>query len=367
MTSLFSGQTRLIAFAVIWVQISALLAGLLRLSGSLSPTEAIALAVPLAALYAVVCLAVHFLARATPVRADFRRAAMTHGATSLVSASLWVLAGRGWVEVLSWTGETRREALFPLPDAAFAPAGPIIFGVGFLVMLLALALHHMLIAMDESRAAATRAVEAQLHAREAELKALHAQIQPHFLFNSLNSISALIRSDPDAARRTCLLLGELLRQSLSLAAREQITLAEELKLTEALLSIEKVRFGDRLTFDAHIDDDVASTAVPPLLLQPLVENAVTHGISQLLDGGSIHIRVRRMADRLELSVENPRDAAAATRSGAGVGLENVRRRLAATYGRAAELRVERRETAFRVEISLPLMSGPQREPDLPPP
>ena len=140
------------------------------------------------------------------------------------------------------------------------------------------------LSVEESRAAETRALELQLLAREAELKTLRAQIDPHFLFNCLHSISALTGTDPPAARRMCLLLGEFLRTSVKLGAQDRIPFADELALAERYLEIERVRFGSRLAIERAIADGVGSCAVPALLLQPLVENAVTHGIAHLRGG-----------------------------------------------------------------------------------
>ena len=141
-------------------------------------------------------------------------------------------------------------------------------------------------AFGASQAAERRALQFEIASREAELRALRAQIHPHFLFNSLNSINALIAARPEEARRLCVRLGDFLRRSLTFGSREAIPLAEELDLAEQLLSIEKVRFGERLSHAIVADEAARACTVPPLLLQPLVENAVTHGIAQLLEGGA---------------------------------------------------------------------------------
>jgi LytS/YehU family sensor histidine kinase len=136
-------------------------------------------------------------------------------------------------------------------------------------------------------------------------------------------------------------------------SRETIPLAEELELAEQLLAIEKVRFGDRLCHELRADDAARACPVPPLLLQPLVENAVTHGIAQLLEGGRISITAERREAELLLVVENPRDPDSPGRKGAGIGLSNVKRRLAALHSDAASLRVVPQADSFRVELRLP--------------
>ena len=175
--------------------------------------------------------------------------------------------------------------------------------------------------------------------REAELRALRAQIDPHFLYNSLNSISALTGSDAAGARRMCLLLGEFLRKTLDVSARQRIPLGRGAGARpNGILNIEQVRFGARLRVEQRVDEDAAACLVPPLVLQPLVENAVTHGIARMLDGGADP--ARRLADRTAVwrsSIENPcdSDSAGATARLGGMGLDNVRNRLDAMFGRDA--------------------------------
>jgi len=357
---LLSSQGRLAVFGVAWLQIAGLLVALLSLGGALPLREAIVLSVPIAAFYAWDGLALYYLARAVPVRdAGPWRLVLTHLAAAIVTASLWTALGRGLVEVLARIGFPAPPAgvagpFSPTPAVAYARAAPIVFGVGLLLTLLALALHYLILELEASRAAQTRALEFQLHSRDAELKALRAQLQPHFLYNALNSINSLIRSDPAAARRTLVQLGDLLRRSLTLGAREVIPLSDELELVEALLRIEKVRFGERLGYRLDVTEQAREQGVPPLLLQPLVENAVTHGIAGLLDGGTISLTGTVEGERLRLVVENPRDADSGSRRGTGIGLENVRRRLLALYGREGSLQVEVEATRFRVEVTLPV-------------
>jgi two-component system, LytTR family, sensor histidine kinase AlgZ len=190
-------------------------------------------------------------------------------------------------------------------------------------------------------------------AREAELRALRAQIDPHFLFNSLNSISALTATDSRAARAMTLELAGFLRRTLDLGARESIPLREELDLAKSYLEVERVRFGARLRVEWDADEAALECPVPSLLLQPLVENAVRHGVSQLVDGGVIAIQARRHEDRLDVSVANPRDPAASPRTGEGLGLVNVQSRLETLFDGDARISATAQGPEFRVDISIP--------------
>jgi len=213
--------------------------------------------------------------------------------------------------------------------------------------------HYLVLAFEAAHEAERRVLESQVSTREAEVRALRAQLNPHFLFNSLNSINALIASQPEEARRLCVRMADFLRRSLTVGSRETIPLAEELDLAEQLLSIEKVRFGERLSHAVVADDAARACAVPPLLLQPLVENAVTHGIAQTIEGGEIRIEAERRGPELRITIWNPRDADAPGRKGTGIGLQNVRRRLYALHGDAADVRALPGDTSFRVELRLP--------------
>ncbi len=354
---------RLLLYLVAWVPAGGLLAALLAFSGAFTWPEALVFSIPVVVVYAFVCLGAYYLCRAVPLASTAPlRLASTQLAAAAVSASLWVLAGRGWVELLvRWgvppTSSGSLGPFSPSAGAAYVRAAPIVFGVGVLLFLLSSSFQYVILALEASREAETQALEFQLLSRDAELKALRAQIHPHFLFNALNSISALTVSNPPEARRMCLLLGDFLRRSLTLGVKERISLSEELALTESLLAIEKVRFGSRLEYELRVEDSAQACLIPPLLLQPLVENAVTHGIAGLLDGGTVRIEGRRGVSRLELVIENACDPESPPRRGAGVGLANVKGRLAALYASDADVRVRARADSFRVELSLPAESA----------
>jgi LytS/YehU family sensor histidine kinase len=225
--------------------------------------------------------------------------------------------------------------------------------VGVLLYLLSVAFHYVLITMEDSRRAEAQATEARVLARDAELKALKAQVNPHFLFNSLNSISALTSIDASRARDMCVMLGDFLRLTLGLGEKTLVRFAEELELLQKYMAIEKVRFGERLKMSETIQEDSKACWLPPLLLQPLVENAVKHGIASLPEGGEVRLAAERQNGRLEIVVENSWDPEAPPRRSGGMGLKNVRHRLEARYGKDASLRVNTEGELFQVSLSLP--------------
>ncbi len=164
---------------------------------------------------------------------------------------------------------------------------------------------------------------------QAELRALRAQINPHFLFNTLNAIASLISENPEAAEDVVTRLADVFRYALTSSGREHAKLADELAFLRSYLAIERVRLGDRLRVEETIEPGVEGALVPSLLLQPLVENAVRYAVAPREDGGTIRLEARRVADTLEIVVadDGPGFLPGAVPSGHGVGLESVRERL----------------------------------------
>ena len=174
-----------------------------------------------------------------------------------------------------------------------------------------------------------RNVEAEASAR---VRALQARIRPHFLFNSMNTIAALTRSDPARAEEAVMDLAEMFRVSLR-ETRDRIPLEEEIDIARTYARIEGLRLGERLQVDWQIDDDLPGQAtVPALVLQPLVENAVYHGVEPLPGGGTVSVSGRRQGRFVEITVDNPvGPAPRGGGSGSGIGLDNVRQRLGLTF------------------------------------
>ncbi|HXU29232.1 MAG TPA: histidine kinase [Thermoanaerobaculia bacterium] len=354
MHPIFAGRGRLGLYLLGWSPLAALIVVLLVWRGALAWGEAMLVGLPLAYLFAYLCLSAWYLCRALPLQpgksaAHALEALGGHLIAALASGGLLAFAGRVWLLLLgSIPGLDRLDLRFPA-------VAPVLFALGVPLYLLSVAFHYLLLALEEASAAERRGRGLRILARDAEWKALRAQLDPHFLFNGLNTIAALSATDPAGTRRMAILLAEFLRRSLQLGQREEIPLAEEAALASSYLAVERARFGDRLTVIEALEPEALDQKVPPLLLQPLIENAVRHGIAQLLDGGVIRIeaRIDSAVGRLHLAVENPCDPDRPGSTGQGVGLANVRDRLAGRYGEGARLRVLPTPGRFRVEIDLP--------------
>jgi two-component system, LytTR family, sensor histidine kinase AlgZ len=343
-------RSRMILYLAVWIIFGLLLTVVFIFGGRAPMRWSLEFAVPLAVLLGLQSLSFWYLVQSMPPGdTPIVRMAITWTAAGVVSLLVWLAAAYVWALWLLPEGESYgEEAAGTLPLLIFAGA------IGISLAVLG---HYLAGAFQRSRDAERRALELQVLAREAELKSLRAQLDPHFLFNSLNSVAALIGSDPAAARHMCFLMAQFFRKSLTLGREQAIPLEEEVSLARTFLAIEKVRFGERLQTKFDITDDVRQVAVPPLVLQPLVENAVHHGVAHLLEGGEVTVQARRREGFLELVVQNPCDPDRPPSRGTGVGLVNVRSRVETLCGHRASVDVDAREENFRVSILLPAVSA----------
>jgi LytS/YehU family sensor histidine kinase len=203
---------------------------------------------------------------------------------------------------------------------------------------------------------------------EARLDALRRQLDPHFLFNTLNAIASLVERDPRGVRRMIARLGDLLRHSFEGGREPEVSLRRELTLLDLYVDIVKVRFQDRLSVDIRVDDAVLDALVPTFILQPLVENAVKHGIERRTEGGHVSVEGTREGDALVLRVINdaPGEASLVVpspTSRTGVGIRNTRSRLEQLYGNRQRFTLERdAERGVVAEVRLPFHVGPSIEP-----
>ncbi|HEY8056639.1 MAG TPA: histidine kinase, partial [Terriglobales bacterium] len=406
---------RQILYFTLWALVGALLAYQLTSAG-LPRSQAWALAMPMELLYAFACLPVWYTCRALPLSrvaagpelprqhgarsqgqaCEIRNGAPLPGSDSGEGArSKWREAAAGdgegaYTDVRDRAGYGENEAprrLSPRPTPyvggtlvaqavaavvagglwslvayglafvyGFPPLGQarlvLLWAAGILLYGLVVAGFYLVLEVERSR-------DAERLAHAAELRALKAQLNPHFLYNSLNSISALTAADPGRAREMCVRLADFLRRTLALSQagpEALVSLEEEMALARTYLAIEQVRFGARLRVEEEISAALLATPVPPLVLQPLLENAVVHGINQLTEGGRIGITAAQEEGRVRIMVANPYDPDAPRRRRGGeegVGLRNVHQRLRSLFGPAAGLTAAASDGEFAVTLTLP--------------
>jgi two-component system, LytTR family, sensor histidine kinase AlgZ len=307
---------------------------------------------PLTALYGFLGMTAYYVCRAFPISAQYRiwRALPAHAMAA-------VTAG-GFSVGIAWAWSAMLESLnLNVHPKVYLDQPWTLFAVGVLLFGLAIAFHYALIASLEAQRSESQMLESSLLVREAELKALRAQLNPHFLFNSLNSVSALTTSDPAAARHMCLLLADFLRDTLRLGSAQRISVREEFTVLQRYLAIEQVRLGARLSVECDGSEQALQEKIPALLLQPLVENAVVHGIAHRLEGGTVSIHAECQDSVLKISIANPADADRSRSRGSGLGLNLVRQRLQAHYGAAYQFEAIEAAGTYRVSIHVPLATG----------
>ena len=348
MHPLLGNRSALLFALAVWLAAGAGFGALLALAGIVSWKLGLALALPLFLVYGFVCLSPWNICRSLPLDEGMPlRYILVYTGSALGSAAIWLGMGGVWSYAL---GE-----MFGAVGAvdAYRAALPAWGGTGALLYIGSIVAHYLLLSMRAARETGQRALELGMQAREAELRALRSQVNPHFLFNSLNSISALTTRDAAAAREMCLLLAEYFRGSLAAGGRETLPLREELALLDEFLAIERARFGERLRVERVIDPAALDCAVPALLLQPLAENAVKHGIAHLVDGGVIAVSITRTGGTLRIEIRNDVDPEAVPRRGTGLGHAIIRNRLRLLYGGGAHFDTRVGDTSYIARISLP--------------
>jgi two-component system sensor histidine kinase AlgZ len=322
---------------------------------------ALLFALPVLQVYGFILTSAYYVSRSQPFseRTAFKILSVFGGA-ALFSSLAWLGFCFLWNSLshnvgLDWAGIqfTNQVAIF-------------IFCIGCVLYVMSLLAHDVLIAFENIREAERQQAATQVLARDAELQLLRSQINPHFLFNSLNSISALTTFNAEAARAMTIELGDFFRKTLAVSERKMIPLTEEIALCEHFLAIEKIRFGEKLITNFDIQDSALGAQVPPMFLQPLVENAIKHGIYHLSHGGTINLVGIVKGARLHLEISNPTDVSVLVSAinktqGTGTGLKNLKARFENIYGAQAKVSWQLLDNIFSVNIQIPLETVPQAE------
>ncbi|HJQ39262.1 MAG TPA: histidine kinase [Thermoanaerobaculia bacterium] len=307
-----------------------------------------------------------------------RAARMRQQALTLMASAPAVSAGTALAEVLRWGFDAAFAEYTPEGEAAplrsdVRLAIPIRSGArSFGIIRLGARRHDapyesydadwlrslagQLATMLERDEEAQRAHEMRELAARAENSALRAQIQPHFLFNSLNTLAEMIKSEPAIAERLVEKMSDIFRYALAASRTEAVSVSEEVEFVSAYLEIEKARFHDRLTVDIAVAKGAAATRIPPMTLQPIVENAIRHGIARSRLGGRVTVRAEDVAGRVRIEVLDTASTEdlQEDRPGLGIAMENVKKRLALMYDGAASLTLAASERGTRVTIEVPM-------------
>jgi sensor histidine kinase YesM len=271
-------------------------------------------------------------------------------ASGAISVFLWIVITKFILAQIEPAGSNLDlywEATFPYRIGT----GVFIYGLIILTYYLFTSLSNL---------AEKNAKESKLESllKETELRMLRSQINPHFLFNTLNSITSLTVTDPEKARSMVIKLSDFMRYALSRKDEQPVTLQSELDNLRLYLDIEKVRFGDRLFIEEKIDPGALSASLPVMLLQPLYENAIKHGVYESSEKVTIKTIVAFSDNFIVLTISNDFDPGASPARGTGTGLLNVSRRLELLYGKKASIRTEKLDNIFTVKIYIPTDIAP---------
>jgi two-component system LytT family sensor kinase len=266
-------------------------------------------------------------------------------AIGALSVTLWVLITK-FLMTTVLPEESNYQAYW---DATL----PYRIGTGVFIYGLIILTYYLFVSL--SNLSEKNAKEAKLESlvKETELKMLRSQINPHFLFNSLNSISSLTITDPEKAREMVVKLSEFMRYALSRKDEQPVSLQSELENLRLYLDIEKVRFGEKLSTEESIEEDCLKLKIPVMLLQPLYENAVKHGVYESTESVRINTQAKIIDGYIEITVRNNYYSSPSLKKGTGTGLLNVTRRLELFYGNKASIKTSKEDGLYTVTLYIP--------------
>jgi len=264
----------------------------------------------------------------------------------------------GAVAVTLWVLINKYLVLLILPkvndyQAYWQATFPYRIGTGVFIYGLIVLAYYLFVSLYNLSEKNAREAKLESLVKETELKMLRSQINPHFLFNSLNSVSSLTITDPEKARDMVIKLSEFMRYALSKKDEQPVSLRSELENLRLYLDIEKVRFGDRLSTEENIDEECFEIKMPVMILQPLYENAIKHGVYESTESVRITTKARITDGHVEIIISNNYDIAPSSRRGTGTGLLNVARRLELFYGKKASIKTAKENGTFTVTLYVP--------------
>ena len=268
-----------------------------------------------------------------------------HITAAVISSIVWVLVGSWILSTIFNYNDIYTNFLF---DSLVWR-----FFIGILFYVIIISIFYVMLYYENFQKKILKEAELKGLVKEAELKSLKYQINPHFIFNSLNSISALTVVQPELAQEMTIKLSNFLRKTLKKNDNQFQTLKEELDNAKLYLDIEKIRFDDRLIYSENFDEQCSNIKVPSMILQPLFENAIKYGLHESLDTVNITFTCKKEKNYVRISLKNNFDANAVTKKGEGIGLTNIENRLRKTYGQINLLKTEKNNGIFKVIIYIP--------------
>ncbi len=339
-------RTSILTYIAAWILISGIHAVVLWLAAGQELRMAVSDSLIFNVLFAGIALGLWYSIRYYDInRAGFMDRLWNHLLISVFVLGVWLALGFITLNNL-WAGQSRYQEFLTgsLPWRGIA---------GFFYYSLVIMIYYLYINGEDRKARISKESTLRLQVKEAEIDRLKAQINPHFLFNSLNSVSSLITAKPEQAREMIVRLSGFLRYSLENRHNNLTSLAAEIENTRYYLEIEKVRFGQRLQFDFVVPEEFLKMTIPHMILQPLAENAIKHGVYESTEPVKIELKASCVKENLVVEIVNDFDPEAPPRKGKGIGLINTRNRLLLAYNCDHCLEVERTKNRFTVKMTIP--------------
>lgn len=356
MHPLLKSAKQIVMLTVAWLPLIAGVSYVHTILASVKFTDALILLGPVLIIDLFIFLSVWYVCKSTPLETKNISSFFTrHLVTIIVMNAIWLHVAMLYSEFLNMVYKT------DVWRAQFDLIFPVLMVIGFFIYFVSAMLSYLFLTIEQARTAEQNALQNQLKASQAELRFLKATIHPHFLFNSLTALATLTRSSAEKAQQVCQQLAEFLRYSLTFNNKEFVSVKEELDHIQNYLGVEKIRLGRRLITDFEIDDSVLDQEIPSFSLQPLIENAIKHGIEPSMDGGSISMSMKKTDDYMYINISNPFSKEIEQKNTTGHGLNNLKSRLKKMYNNDAKILVHKGESAFSVKMYVPFRSNALNE------
>lgn len=353
MHPVFSSNRGMQAILVLWLALAVLLAFVVTGFAQAPLSDSMLLFTPWYFALLFFCLPNFYICTRLPL--DSTRIPQLLGiqaASTAATVLIWLVTGYGWAQygpdaAGDWPG------LFKSSMYMNAALGTGLYIVWILV-------HYTWLTASGNEADNSEKLRQKLLISQIELQVVRATLHPHFLYNSLNMLANLSLSAPEKIHSLCVQMSDFLRYSVNYSRKDTVTVDEELAHIQNYLNIEKERFGDKLTLEYAIDDEARPETVIPLLLFPLVENGIKHGIDSSLEGGFIKVEIRKRDDRLTIEIANSFDPLGIKPQSTGLGQQSLQTRVMTHYGNSAKMSVHKEDNHYRVTLTLPVQSAGQQ-------
>lgn len=351
MYPILNSAKKISLFAVAWIPV---MIGVGYVHSLLVPTSylnALILLAPVLLFKALFFIGIWFISSATPL--DSKKIVTIvsrHLIAAIVIITIWLHISMLYSQGL----------LLLMPEvqwlAQYERIMPVLSVVGFFTYLISAMVSYLFITLEKARETEQQAMDTQLKATQAELRFLKSTIHPHFLFNSLNALSTLTQTSANKAQQVCIQLAQFLRYSLNHGNKELVTLADELNHIKNYLNVEKTRIGKRLSIEYDVDENLLNEHILSFSLQPLVENAIKHGIEPGVDGGVISVLIKKANNYIFVNISNPMPEHKPLHPESGHGLPTLQSRLKKIYADDVKILAHKGEKAFSIKLYLPILN-----------